>query len=86
MVLSFGGSLGARRINEVMTEVLIKSHREGGIQHIHATGSAGYRDVVSQLKAHGITSKDKNIQVHEYINDMARCMAAADLVISRCGR
>lgn len=85
VVLSLGGSLGARRINEVMTEVLIKSHREGGIQHIHATGSAGYRDVVSRLKAHGITGKDKNIQVHEYINDMARCMAAADLVISRCG-
>jgi len=85
VVLSFGGSLGARRINEAMTEVLIRSFKEGTLQHIHATGSSGYKDVVAKLEEHGITGENSSIRVREYINDMARCMAAADLVISRCG-
>ncbi|HPU58956.1 MAG TPA: glycosyltransferase, partial [Candidatus Avimonas sp.] len=85
VVLSFGGSLGARRINEVMTEVLVRSFKEGTLQHIHATGSSGYKDVVAKLEEHGITGENSSIRVREYINDMARCMAAADLVISRCG-
>ncbi len=85
VVLSFGGSLGARRINEAMTEVLVRSFKEGTLQHIHATGSSGYKDVVAKLEEHGITGENSSIRVREYINDMARCMAAADLVISRCG-
>ena len=42
LVLSFGGSLGAERINRAMAEVLERSFRAGDVQHIHATGSIGW--------------------------------------------
>ncbi|MDD2362788.1 MAG: undecaprenyldiphospho-muramoylpentapeptide beta-N-acetylglucosaminyltransferase [Oscillospiraceae bacterium] len=84
MVLSFGGSLGAEQINRVMSEVLIKSANLGRLQHIHATGKKGFEDMQSRL-AENIKKDTPGIRVLEYINDMARCMAAADLVISRCG-
>ena len=82
MILSFGGSLGARRINESVAE-LIKWHNETGkFYHIHGTGKSGYNDMMEALK--GIDISDK-IQIREYISDMDLCMAAADLVICRAG-
>ena len=41
---------------------------------------------VAALKEKGIDAeKHNNLIIREYINDMPRCLAAADLVISRCG-
>ena len=85
LVLSFGGSLGARRINEVMTEVLIRGHRQGGMQHIHATGKTGWDTMTAALQEAGVPLKGDGITVRPYIDDMPRCMAAADVVICRCG-
>ncbi len=85
MLLVFGGSLGARRINEAMTEVLIRSHAEGRLQHIHGTGKSGYDTMAAALAEHGVPLHGDGIDVRAYIDDMPRCMAAADLVISRCG-
>ncbi len=85
LVLSFGGSLGAERINSTMTEVLARSVREGRLQHIHASGHAGWESTSSRLKKLGVAPHEKGIWLREYIDDMPRCMAAADLVISRCG-
>lgn len=85
LVLSYGGSLGAARINEAMTGVLEKSLREGKLQHIHATGSAGYERMSKALAEKSVPLSGSGITVREYIDDMPRCMAAADLVICRCG-
>ena len=85
LVLSFGGSLGARPINEAMTEVLSRSHREGKLQHIHATGRSGYETMTAALAEKGVPLNADGIAVREYIDDMPRCMAAADLVVCRCG-
>lgn len=85
LVLSVGGSLGARRINETMTEVLCRSHSQGGLQHIHATGRQGYDTVAAALQQAGVPLHGDGIWVRDYIDDMPRCMAAADVVISRCG-
>ena len=85
MVLSFGGSLGAERINQVMAEVLNLSHQQGGVQHIHATGHSGWESTCALLRRKGVPLDKSGIHVREYIDDMSRCMAAADLVISRCG-
>ena len=65
LVLSFGGSLGARRLNEAMTDVLVQSAKSGRCQHIHGTGKNGYDEMMAALAVD--------------------CMAAADLVICRCG-
>ena len=85
LVLSVGGSLGARRINETMTAVLCRSHEQGALQHIHATGRREFDDVAVALKQAGVPLHGDGIWVRDYIDDMPRCMAAADVVISRCG-
>ncbi len=85
LVLSFGGSLGARPINEAMTEVLKASHREGKLQHIHGTGKSGYEAMTATLTEAGVPLAGDGIVVWEYIDNMPTCMAAADLVICRCG-
>lgn len=85
LVLSVGGSLGAAHINNAMAEVLARSAKEGKLQHIHATGHAGYEEMKKLLKEKGVGENTPGIRIREYIDDMPRCMAAADLVISRCG-
>ena len=82
LILSFGGSLGARPINEAVTE-LIKWHNENGeFYHIHATGKMGYDTMCENLRDVKLNGQ---ITVKEYIYDMDICMAAADLVIGRAG-
>lgn len=85
LILSFGGSLGAKYINEAMVGVLQKSMKTGKLQHIHGVGSGGYAETCAALNAAGVPLSENGITVREYIDDMARCMAAADLIISRCG-
>ncbi len=82
LILSFGGSLGARPINEAVTELIKWHNGSGKYYHIHATGRAGYDTVINNLSDIKLDSK---ITVKEYIYDMDLCMAAADLVISRAG-
>ena len=85
LILSFGGSLGAERINSTMVDVLRRSHEKGLYQHIHGTGKSGWESVCAKLREAGVPLKGDGIWVREYIDDMPCCMAAADLVISRCG-
>lgn len=85
-VLSTGGSLGARTINNAAA-ALFKWYQESGIEvyHIHSYGTyAGYKDYVSELSAKGIDTNKKELIISDYV-DMSVCMAASDLVISRCG-
>ena len=85
LVLSFGGSLGARRLNEAMTEVLAESHKLHACHHIHGTGTAGWDAMSAALAKRGIPTDSELISVRPYIDDVPLCMAAADLVICRCG-
>ncbi len=85
VVLSFGGSLGAAAINCAVAGMLEKSVREGKLQHIHAAGSGGYAAMCESLRASGVPTDKDGIDVREYIHNMKECMAAADLVICRCG-
>lgn len=84
IVLSMGGSLGAQAINEAMTEVIANKWRSGRCNFLHATGQYGLW-MFDKLKERGVDLNSKNVQVREYINDMARCLSAADLVICRAG-
>lgn len=84
LLLSFGGSLGAKYIN-LAVEGLIEWHNNTGrFYHIHGTGKAGYESMINDFKEKGITLSPE-IDVREYIKNMNECMAAADLVISRAG-
>ncbi len=80
VVLIFGGSRGARRLNDAAiggAEKLLKY----GIDVIHSAGSADYERVKGAL-AGLIGAK---YAVFPYITDMASAYAAADLVVSRSG-
>ena len=96
VVLSFGGSLGARKINEAVADLVARSGIDGRYQHIHAYGS--YGDWFPQLdgtyghlftlavEEKGIDIADcSNLDIRPYIDNMPTCMAAADLVICRAG-
>ncbi len=82
LILSFGGSLGATKINEAVAELIKWHDGTGKFYHIHASGKFGYEDMQAALEN---TEISKEIDVREYINDMDVCMAAADLVICRAG-
>ncbi|MBQ9900892.1 MAG: undecaprenyldiphospho-muramoylpentapeptide beta-N-acetylglucosaminyltransferase [Clostridia bacterium] len=85
LIVSFGGSLGARTINESMLDLLARSAKDGRYQHIHGYGKYG-GFVLDELKKRGVRLKKcPNLDVREYISDMPRVMAAADLVICRSG-
>lgn len=85
LIVSFGGSLGARTINESMLDLLVRSAKDGRYQHIHSYGKYG-KFVLDELKERGVDLKKcPHLDVREYISDMPRVMAAADLVICRSG-
>lgn len=85
VILSFGGSLGARVINESLADIIARSAKDGKYQHIHAYGQYGkwFPDL---LKDKGVDLENaKNLDIREYINNMPVCLAAADVVIARAG-
>ena len=85
MILSFGGSLGARAINEAVADLLVRSGKDGRFQHIHGYGQYGTW-MPGLLEEKGLSLQDAgNIDLREYIDNMAECLAAADLVICRAG-
>ncbi len=85
VVLSFGGSLGARKINEAMADLIARSGKDGKYQHIHAYGQYGlwFPDLVLEKGAD--IKKCKNLDIREYINNMPVCLAASDVVVCRAG-
>lgn len=82
LILSFGGSLGARRINEAVAELIKWHNGTDKFYHIHGTGKVGYEAMMSSLDGIRLSN---TVEVREYISDMDVCMAAADLVICRAG-
>ena len=85
ILLSYGGSLGAEKINEAMISFMknvVSSHPE--IYHIHATGSSSYDKIKREFDEAGL-DKCGNIDLREYIYDMPVMMASADVVVCRAG-
>lgn len=85
LILSFGGSLGARKINEAAADLLAESARTGEFQHIHGYGRWGrwFPDLLKQKGVDPVAHPE--LDIREYITDMPECLAAADLVICRAG-
>lgn len=76
-LLVLGGSLGARRVNELIENRLDFLDTQN-VQIIWQCGKLYYQ----QYKIYNNT---KNVQVHEFLNNMDFAYAAADIVISRAG-
>jgi UDP-N-acetylglucosamine--N-acetylmuramyl-(pentapeptide) pyrophosphoryl-undecaprenol N-acetylglucosamine transferase len=80
-ILVFGGSQGARAINNVVAEALVK----GGpwlnsLKVVHQTGSLDFPRIQEMLKG-----RQDVVDVREFIYDMHNHYAQADLVICRGG-
>lgn len=86
VVFAVGGSLGARAINEAMRQVMLRNKQAGyPLQIIHGAGKGGYDAMMQWLQQNDVMPTPPAVQVRPFIDDMPRCMAAADVVISRCG-
>ena len=85
IILSFGGSLGAKCINEAMAELIARSAKDKKYYHIHAYGQQGTW-MPDLLKEKGVDiEKCDNLDIRQYIDNMNDCLAACDLVVSRAG-
>lgn len=84
VIFSFGGSLGAKTINTAMVDIIAEFANEKNCRFIHGYGQYG-KWVPDALKEKGVDIGNKNIDVREYIYDMDKCLAAADIVVCRSG-
>jgi UDP-N-acetylglucosamine--N-acetylmuramyl-(pentapeptide) pyrophosphoryl-undecaprenol N-acetylglucosamine transferase len=83
VILSYGGSRGAQKVNETIVEFMRVNH-DKDIIHIHSTGDIGAADFRKKFVEYGL-DKCENIRLYEYINNMPDMMAAADVIICRAG-
>lgn len=87
LVVSFWGSMGALYMNRHMAGMIaLEAKEDVKYTHIHATGASAFRwmpELVGQQGA--VLEQHPNLQLVEYIYNMAELMAAADLVICRAG-
>lgn len=79
-ILSVGGSLGSRTLNngwkENINQVLEKDY-----QLIWQTGKLDYAEIAES----GLLKADSKILVREFVQDMATAYSAADVIVSRAG-
>lgn len=76
IILVLGGSLGARRINQLI-ESRLNEFNKNNIQLIWQTGKLYYEDY-KKLNSN-------TVKVHEFLNRMDLAYRAADVIISRAG-
>jgi UDP-N-acetylglucosamine--N-acetylmuramyl-(pentapeptide) pyrophosphoryl-undecaprenol N-acetylglucosamine transferase len=80
-LLVFGGSQGARAINQAMIESLPGLRAKvPGIHIIHQTGQRDYDRVLAAYEQSGISG-----EVHKFIDDMPETFGRADLLVCRSG-
>ncbi len=84
LILSMGGSLGAKAINDAVKHMILSRYKDKNCYYLHATGSNG-AGMIDELSKEIDLKENSHIMLREYINDMDRCMSAADLVICRAG-
>jgi len=90
-ILSVGGSLGSRTLNNGWKDNLDQL-KEKGYQLIWQTGKLDYKEIVDscQLSIDGISDNQQpatnnQIQIKEFIKDMETAYSAADVIVSRAG-
>ncbi|SNQ45650.1 UDP-N-acetylglucosamine--N-acetylmuramyl-(pentapeptide) pyrophosphoryl-undecaprenol N-acetylglucosamine transferase [Frankia canadensis] len=79
-LLVFGGSQGARSLNQVMTAAA-RPLATAGVQVLHAAGPKNYDDVAAALPR-GLPAP---YELRPYLDDMASAYAAADMTLCRSG-
>ena len=83
LLLIFGGSLGARSINETFAALKQELLSRPNFRIIQSTGQKLYDEVVSLMKLSD--EEAARWEIKPYISNMGATLAAADLVVSRSG-
>jgi len=78
-LLVFGGSLGARRVNDATMDAFGAS---APLQVLHACGRRDHDALAARLAQLGAPA---HYHLHPYIDDFPAALAAADLVVARSG-
>lgn len=85
IVLIFGGSQGAKRINDCIVNIIINGLNDK-YQIVWATGKEQYDVIKNELKNMNFNiDKLKNVKVLPYIYNMDEVMSVSDLVVARSG-
>lgn len=84
IVLMFGGSLGAEKMNEALVQ-MIEENRIRDFNLIASTGERHYESISESIKKTTDLTKVKNIKVVPYIYNMEEIFFAADVVVGRAG-
>ena len=83
VLLVFGGSLGARHVNQAVCALKGELLSREGLRVIHSTGRELFEEVTQAL---ALTEEEaRRWQVMPYVNNMGDALAACDLVVSRAG-
>ena len=82
-LLVFGGSQGARAINEAMVAAL--AHLVSEKDRLHVTHQTGTADVETVQRGYSEAGWSENAEVKAYIDNMMSEFAKADLIVSRAG-
>ncbi len=85
LVLVFGGSQGAKKINDVMIDIISKNMNKT-YQIIWAVGQKNFEDVKKIFKENKLDINNlKNAKVLPYIYDMEKVMNISDVIVCRSG-
>jgi len=92
VVFIFGGSQGAKTINEVVVNTITQLLKTENLTVIHGTGRFksgyydAYGDTMKALKEQGINgTQEGNYIVRDYFDPVQEVYAASDLVVARAG-
>ena len=79
-VVIFGGSRGAKKLNETVCNMINKYNEDIDFDLVFATGERWYKDIEGK-----VNNKRDNISVVPYIFDMPSVMGSSNLLVTRAG-
>lgn len=83
MLLVFGGSLGAVKINNAIIQMASKLLARDNLYIVHISGEKQYEQCKNAINLD--SEKSKRYQILAYQNEMPKTIAATDMCISRAG-
>jgi UDP-N-acetylglucosamine--N-acetylmuramyl-(pentapeptide) pyrophosphoryl-undecaprenol N-acetylglucosamine transferase len=81
VVLIFGGSRGAKTINQAVLAMLPKLNTLPGVRFVYVTGEVHYQDITAKING----SDYPNLDIRPFVYNMPDVLATTDLVVARAG-
>jgi UDP-N-acetylglucosamine--N-acetylmuramyl-(pentapeptide) pyrophosphoryl-undecaprenol N-acetylglucosamine transferase len=83
-IVSFGGSIGAEKFNDVIVEFMKRfSSKDVRIKHTHGSGERFFENINNNHPE--LCKGFSGCKIVPYINDMPTVLSAADIAITRAG-